>query len=175
MKTNNTVTVDGRPRQLLDTSKGRMTIYDMIKIHPYDMDYNSMRYRGRLWGFDHKAMWFEKLNTQEAKQAAILLDGPPRGVDADKDYNPANHVRQKSAVDQPINRLKCCHREKGTVKCVHYAKRLALIEGWPSVCDKAVGTHCPNFDGEEIEISHMFAGRYASKYLLTGAGHGIKL
>ncbi len=161
----------GKKAVINQTSRGKMTVHEAVKIHPFAITHTALNSRAYIWGWDHEAMWMDKAkNGQNWRKRAIALDGPPRGPSSRSKKNPnapANPVTQKKP--QKLNRLLACHRDKGRTKCIHYAKRLQMDEGYPSECALASGDHCPNFSGSTPSVYTDSSGRAPKHFNFNGS------
>jgi len=143
------------------TSEGEMTLKQMVAHHEHDIAPPTLRCRGERWGYDHKSIWLPKMQGIQFRNAAIALDGDPRGEQR------GNPTLDKSK-DQKINRLRTCHREQGRVKCAHYALRLKTDKGHPEPCLVAHGNVCTNFIGTQVNAHTDSSGRKAVYYGANG-------
>lgn len=153
------------------TSKGMMTVPEMHRYHPHGLGRMTITSRGHYWGFDHKCIWLPKAKSNyDFRATAIALDGLPRGTGSGSAGTViADAISKQSKTDsEVINRLKCCHRDKGRIKCRHYAKRLKIDKGYPKECKIASGEKCKNFDGIEIEVAFYSSNHGIKHYAPNG-------
>lgn len=124
------------------TSKGMMNVTDMSRVHPHGLSDKTLTYRGKRWGFDHLCMWMGKKGVREEfDKEATELDGPPRGVHADRtsEYAPVK--------EEVFDRFKTCYRDKGQIRCTIYDERLKMDYDVPDECKVAGLRYCTNFNG----------------------------
>lgn len=143
----------GMEEKVYRTSKGDMTIGQMIAAHPHGLSRETIYYRGRSHGFSNPYLWEEK----GARCDTTIEDGQVGEIDT-----------LPIVQHQNINRLKCCCRNKGTEKCATYAERLKMDDDVPELCKAASGDYCPNYNGKDIEVHTNSSGRGIKHYAPNG-------
>ncbi len=138
----------GRIADIYVTSKGNMTIKEMVACHPFGLSADAIRSRGILWGYGHKCIWWSKaISTKNFGKLAYRLGGDRQETVRFKAGHDDEHVE--------LDRGKCCFRNKFQERCVHYMESLntRVYYHEPLDCCSSVigGTACPNYRGEALQ------------------------
>lgn len=152
-----------RTEKVYKTSEGVFTMQQCEDRHPYGVPSPSIRHRGTTWGWDHKCLWLPKMPPTTFREAAIELDGPPRG------HNPYRRDAKVQAGSK-FDRGKCCYRYNYQERCVHYDERLQIDDGYPEACLNPADNKCINYNGEKLDVEHMtiHTGAPAKHYAPNG-------